>query len=130
MTRILYYITKWLLNILNNRGVDVSSLTPQTETEIKIERLTEKLMILASDISIKRAGIVEEQRSLLQTLEAPVFSMLSETNDSWQKTIVTQVWLDKIQVISDMIGEHEDLVKKFEHLYIKIEKIKKEYYES
>ena len=130
MTRILYYITKWFLNILNNRGVDVSSLTPQTETEIKIERLTEKLMILSSDISIKRAGIVEEQRSLLQTLEAPVFSMLSETNDSWQKTIVTQVWLDKIQVISDMIGEHEDLVKKFEHLYIKIEKIKKEYYES
>jgi hypothetical protein len=56
--------------------------------------------------------------------------MLSETNDSWQKTIVTQVWLDKIEVISDMIGEHEDLVKKFEYLYIKIEKIKKEYYES
>ena len=130
MTRILYNITKWLLNILDNRGVDVSSLTPQTDTEIEIERLTEKLLILASDISIKRAGIVEEQRSLLQTLEAPVFSMLSETNDSWQKTIVTQVWLDKIQVISDMIGEHEDLVKKFEHLYIKIEKIKKEYYES
>jgi hypothetical protein len=130
MTRILYNITKWLLKILNNRGIDVSSLTPQTDTEIKIERLTENLMILASDISIKRAGIVEEQRSLLETLEAPVFSMLSETNDSWQKTIVTKVWLDKIQIISDMIGEHEELVKKFEYLYINIEKIKKEYYES
>jgi hypothetical protein len=88
------------------------------------------LMTISSDISIKRAGIIEEQKLLLQTLEAPVFSMLSETNDSWQKTIVTQVWFNKIEIISDMIGEHEDLIKKFETLYNKIEKIKKDYYES
>ena len=39
MTKILYHITKWFLKILNNRGINVSSLTPQTNTEIKIERL-------------------------------------------------------------------------------------------
>jgi hypothetical protein len=130
MNKILYHITKWFLKILNNKGIDVSSLTPQTSTEIKIERLMGNLMTISSDISIKRAGIIEEQKLLLQTLEAPVFSMLSETNDSWQKTIVTQVWFNKIEIISDMIGEHEDLIKKFETLYNKIEKIKKDYYES
>ena len=56
--------------------------------------------------------------------------MLTETNDSWQKTIVTQVWFNKIEIIGDMIDEHEDLIKKFETLYNKIEKIKKDYYES
>ena len=130
MTKILYHITKWFLKILNNRGINVSSLTPQTNTEIKIERLMGNLMTISSDISIKRAGIIEEQKSLLQTLEAPVFSMLTETNDSWQKTIVTQLWFNKIEIISDMIDEHEDLIKKFETLYNKIEKIKKDYYES
>ena len=130
MTKILYHITKWFLKILNNRGINVSSLTPQTNTEIKIERLMGNLMTISSDISIKRAGIIEEQKSLLQTLEAPVFSMLTETNDSWQKTIVTQVWFNKIEIIGDMIDEHEDLIKKFETLYNKIEKIKKDYYES
>ena len=130
MTKILYHITKWFLKILNNRGINVSSLTPQTNTEIKIERLMGNLMTISSDISIKRAGIIEEQKSLLQTLEAPVFSMLTETNDSWQKTIVTQLWFNKIEIIGDMIDEHEDLIKKFETLYNKIEKIKKDYYES
>lgn len=126
-TKIIYGITEWLLKILKARGVDISKLNPRTKREALIEGTLNELRDLQSDISIKRAEIIQEQNELLSMVEPTLFNVLSESKDSWEKTSVTKLWMDKLNVINDMVGEHETLVKRFEETYIKIEKLKSNY---
>lgn len=126
-TKLIYNITEWLLKILKARGVDTSTLNPRTKREALIEGTLNELRDLQSEISIKRAEIVQEQNELLSMVEPTLFNVLSESKDSWEKTSVTKLWMDKLNVINDMVGEHETLVKRFEETYIKIEKLKSNY---
>ena len=126
-TKLIYNITEWLLKILKARGVDTSTLNPRTKREALIEGTLNELRDLQSEISIKRAEIVQEQNELLSMVEPTLFNVLSESKDSWEKTSVTKLWMDKLNVINDMVGEHEMLVKRFEETYIKIEKLKSNY---
>ena len=126
-TKLIYNITEWLLKILKARGVDISTLNPRTKREALIEGTLNELRDLQSEISIKRAEIVQEQNELLSMVEPTLFNVLSESKDSWEKTSVTKLWMDKLNIINDMVGEHETLVKRFEETYIKIEKLKSNY---
>ena len=123
-TKLIYNITEWLLKILKARGEDISKLNPKTKNDMLVEGTLNELRDLQADISIKRAEIIQAQNELLSMVEPTLFNVLSESKDSWEKTSVTKLWFDKLNVINDMVGEHETLVKRFEETYIKIEKLK------
>lgn len=124
MNKILFAITQRLLTILKKRGVDISLLRPITKKETKIEEESNKLYDLQAVISIKRAEIVEIQKQLIINIEPLVFNVLSQTNDNWQKTSMTKIWMDSLNGINTKIDEHEQLLRLFESTYYNLEEIK------
>ena len=125
MNKILFTITEGLLLLLRKRGVDITQLRPVTNKEKKIEKLANDLYDLQATISIKRAEIVQIQNDLIVNIEPIIFDILSKTDDNWQKTTVTKLWLDKLHVINSKVGEHEKLLESFEMVYYNLENEKK-----
>jgi hypothetical protein len=125
MNKILFAITEGLLTILRQRGVDISKLKPLTKKEKKVEKLSNQLYDLQATISIKRAEIVEAQRNLIVNIEPVVFDVLAKTDDSWQKTTLTKIWMDKLNDINNKIEDHENLLGDFEMTYYNLENVKK-----
>jgi hypothetical protein len=125
MNKILFAIAEGLLTILRQRGVDISKLNPLTKKEKEIEQLSNQLYDLQATISIKRAEIVETQRNLLLNIEPVLINVLAETEDSWQKTTLTKIWMEKLSDINSKINEHEELLGEFELTYYNLENIKK-----
>ena len=125
MNKILFKITEGLMTILKQRGVDISKLKPLTKKERDIETLSNHLYDLQATISIKRAEIVDIQNGLIVSMEPIVFSVLGQTDDNWQKTTLTKVWIDKLNEINVKINEHEELLQDFEATYYNIENTKK-----
>ena len=125
MNKILFAITESLLTILRQRGVDISKLNPQTKKEKEVEQLANQLYDLQATISIKRAEIVETQRNLIINVEPVLLNVLAETQDNWQKTTLTKVWVDKLNDINTKIDEHEELLGEFELTYYNLENRKK-----
>lgn len=124
MNKILFAITESLLKLLKHRGVDITKLRPLTKKEKDIEALSNKLYDLQASISIKRAELVDIQRGLITNMEPIVFSVLAETDDSWQKTTMTKIWMDKLGDINKKIDEHEELLHVFEMTYYNLENTK------
>ena len=124
MNKILLAITETLLVLLKKRGVDVSVLIPLTKKEKQIELLSNRLYDLQANISIKRAELVETQKNLIVKMEPIVFNVLSETDDSWQKTTMTKIWMDDLTEINNKIDEHEELLNLFENTYYNLENTK------
>jgi hypothetical protein len=79
---------------------------------------------LQANISIKRAELVETQKNLIVKMEPIVFNVLSETDDSWQKTTMTKIWMDDLTEINNKIDEHEELLNLFENTYYNLENTK------
>ena len=125
MNKILFGIAQGLLTILRQRGVDISQLKPLTKKEKEVEKLSNQLYNLQATISIKRAEIVEVQRNLIVNIEPVVFDILAKTDDSWQKTTLTKIWMDKLNDINTKIEEHEELLGDFELTYYNLENVKK-----
>ena len=121
MNKILFSITEALLTILRKRGVDVTRLRPLTKKEKEIEVLSNRLYDLQANISIKRAEIVDIQKQLIVNMEPVVFNILAETDDSWQKTTMTKIWMDNLGEINKKIDEHEELLQNFETTYYNLE---------
>ena len=124
MNKILFAITEALLRVLRKRGVDVSTLRPLTKKEKQVEALSNRLYDLQASISIKRAELVETQKDLIVKMEPIVFSVLAETDDSWQKTTMTKIWMDTLTDINNKIDEHEELLVTFEKTYYNLENTK------
>ena len=57
-------------------------------------------------------------------MEPIVFNVLSETDDSWQKTTMTKIWMDDLTEINNKIDEHEELLNLFENTYYNLENTK------
>jgi hypothetical protein len=125
MNKILFGIAQGLLTILRQRGVDISQLKPLTKKEKEVEKLSNQLYDLQATISIKRAEIVEVQRNLIVNIEPVVFDVLAKTDDSWQKTTLTKIWMDKLNDINNKIEDHEKLLGNFEMTYYNLENVKK-----
>lgn len=125
MNKILFGIAQGLLTILRQRGVDISQLKPLTKKEKEVELLSNELYDLQATISIKRAEIVETQRNLIVNIEPVVFDVLAKTDDSWQKTTLTKIWMDKLNDINNKIEDHEKLLGYFEMTYYNLENVKK-----
>jgi hypothetical protein len=125
MNKILFAIAQGLLTILRQRGVDISQLKPITKKEKEVEQLSNQLYDLQATISIKRAEIVEVQRNLIVNIEPVVFDVLAKTDDSWQKTTLTKIWMEKLNDINTRIEEHEELLGDFELTYYNLENVKK-----
>ena len=125
MNKILFVIAQGLLTILRQRGVDISQLKPLTKKEKEVEKLSNQLYDLQATISIKRAEIVEAQRNLIVNIEPVVFDVLAKTDDSWQKTTLTKIWMDKLNDINNKIEDHENLLGDFEMTYYNLENVKK-----
>lgn len=124
MNKILFAITEALLRVLRQRGVDVSKLRPLTKKEIEIESLSNKLYDLQANISIKRAEIVDTQKNLIVNVEPVLLSILAQTEDNWQKTTMTKIWLDSLNDINQKIDEHEELLQVFEATYYNLQNAK------
>lgn len=124
-TKILYSITEWLLRVLKSRGVNTGLLNPKTNTELQFENHSNLLINLQSEISLKRAEIIDNQRDLITMVEPTLFSVLGDGKDHWEKTTTTKIWFNKLDEINELINEHQTLLKEFEGVYTKIENLKK-----
>jgi hypothetical protein len=124
-TKILFFITEWLLQLLKNRGVNISKLTPKSESEKQFDIHSKFLIDLQGRISIKRADIIDNQRDLIAMVEPTLFSVLSNGEDNWQKNTTTKLWFNKLNKINELINEHQTLLNEFEGVYTKIENLKK-----
>ncbi len=122
--KLLYALTELLLKLLKDSGVDTKKLIQKNAAEVELELVENELLKHQNQLSIKRAEIINNQRDLLAMVEPTLFSTLNDGEDNWQKTTITKLWFDKLDVINKLIDEHQEISKHFENTYIKIEKLR------
>jgi hypothetical protein len=125
MTNIITQLTKFLLKILKLRGVDVSKLNPTNSSELSYNKMKEKLIFVQSEISIKRAEIIEKQNNLMVGIEPFLFDKMSNANNGWETNTITKFWVETLNDVRKIIDEHEQLITDFENLYNEINNLKK-----
>jgi methyl-accepting chemotaxis protein len=109
---ILNKLIKWLFNIVKKVDKNQPELTNNTKVE--------KFIKIQSDISIKRAEIIEMQRDLMQMVEPIILNLKNIPGESENKTYVIRTWLQGLSNINDSIDDHEKLVIEFEEQYNKL----------
>ncbi len=109
---ILNKLIKWLFNIVKKVDKNQPELTNNTKVE--------KFIRIQSDISIKRAEIIEMQRDLMQMVEPIILNLKNIPGESENKTYVIRTWLQGLSNINDSIDDHEKLVIEFEEQYNKL----------
>lgn len=120
MNEFLYGLTKYLLGVLKDRGVNIDEIAPKSKKEIAFETNRGALVTKQLDISDKRLEIANLQSKLLLTVEPSIFSILGKAEDSWEKTTVTKVWLESIRTINSKMAEHATMVNEFNDMYTKM----------
>jgi hypothetical protein len=123
MNKILYNTTKLFINILKRRGVNLSKLNIETKEEMLANSLKNKLIDLQNTLSLTRAEIIENQNNLLVDIEPTLISILSKTEDNWHKNVVTELWVNKLNNINQIIDKHETIIIEIESTYSQYEKI-------
>lgn len=123
MNKILYNTTKLFINILKRRGVNLSKLNIETKEEMLANSLKNKLIDLQNTLSLTRAEIIENQNNLLVDIEPTLISILSNTEDNWHKNVVTELWVNKLNNINQIIDKHETIIIEIESTYSQYEKI-------
>ena len=109
---ILNKLIKWLFNIVKKVDKNQPELTNNTKIE--------KFIRIQSDISIKRAEIIEMQRDLMQMVEPIILNLKNIPGESENKTYIIRTWLQCLSNINDSIDDHEKLVIEFEEQYNKL----------
>ena len=109
---ILNKLIKWLFNIVKKVDKNQPELTNNTKIE--------KFIRIQSDISIKRAEIIEMQRDLMQMVEPIILNLKNIPGESENKTYIIRTWLQGLSNINDSIDDHEKLVIQFEGKYNKL----------
>jgi hypothetical protein len=109
---ILNKLIKWLFNIVKKVDKNQPELTNNTKVE--------EFIRIQSDISIKRAEIIEMQRDLMQMVEPIILNLKNIPGESENKTYVIKTWLQGLSNINDSIDDHEKLVIEFEEQYNKL----------
>lgn len=109
---ILNKLIKWLFNIIKKVDKNRPELTNNTKVE--------EFIRIQSDISIKRAEIIEMQRDLMQMVEPIILNLKNIPGESENKTYVIRTWLQGLSNINDSIDDHEKLVIEFEEQYNKL----------
>ena len=109
---ILNKLIKWLFNIVKKVDKNQPELTNNTKVE--------EFIRIQSDISIKRAEIIEMQRDLMQMVEPIILNLKNIPGESENKTYVIRTWLQGLSNINDSIDDHEKLVIEFEGQYNKL----------
>lgn len=109
---ILNKLIKWLFNIVKKVDKNQPELTNNTKVE--------EFIRIQSDISIKRAEIIEMQRDLMQMVEPIILNLKNIPGESENKTYVIRTWLQGLSNINDSIDDHEKLVIEFEEQYNKL----------
>ena len=109
---ILNKLIKWLFNIVKKVDKNQPELTNNTKIE--------KFIRIQSDISIKRAEIIEMQRDLMQMVEPIILNLKNIPGESENKTYIIRTWLQGLSNINDSIDDHEKLVIEFEGQYNKL----------
>jgi hypothetical protein len=109
---ILNKLIDWLFNIV--KKID------KEQSKIKNNTKLEKFIRIQSDISIKRAEIIEMQRDLMQMVEPIILNLKNIPGESENKTYVIRTWLQGLSNINDSIDDHEKLVIEFEEQYNKL----------
>ena len=99
-----------IIKKINKDGIDLN--TDSTVNE---------LVKIQSEISIKRAEIIEMQRDLMQMVEPVVLNLKNIPGDSEDKTHIIRTWLRGLSNINILIDSHEEMVIKFEEIYHKMD---------
>lgn len=109
---ILNKLIDWLFNIIKKIDKDQSKLKNNTKVE--------EFIRIQSDISIKRAEIIEMQRDLMQMVEPIILNLKNIPGEAENKTYIIRTWLQGLSNINDSIDDHEKLVIEFEEQYNKL----------
>lgn len=109
---ILNKLIDWLFNIIKKIDKDQSKLKNNTKVE--------EFIRIQSDISIKRAEIIEMQRDLMQMVEPIILNLKNIPGEPENKTYIIRTWLQGLSNINDSIDDHEKLVIEFEEQYNKL----------
>lgn len=117
MYKLIYYLTQGFLQLLTNKGYDVTRLVPKSKEEIEFETHRLKLIDLQSEISIKRANIIGVQNEFINKVEPYLFQTLNNEKDQWAVNTGTKLWVDSITNIRQHINEHEEMILIFEKEY-------------
>ena len=89
--------------------------------DLNTDNTLSELVKIQSEISIKRAEIIEMQRDLMQMVEPVVLNLKNIPGNSEDKTYIIRTWLQGLSNINILIDSHEEMVIKFENLYNKID---------
>lgn len=119
MNEFLYGLTRYLLKVLKNRGVNIDDIAPKSTKEIEFELQRGAIVNKQLDFSDKRLEIVNLQSKLLSTVEPAMFSIMGKAEDSWEKTTITKVWLESIKTINAKMKEHAIIINEFNEMYNK-----------
>jgi hypothetical protein len=109
LNKVIMLLSK-IIKKINKDGIDLN--TDSTVNE---------LVKIQSEISIKRAEIIEMQRDLMQMVEPVVLNLKNIPGDSEDKTHIIRTWLRGLSNINILIDSHEEMVIKFENLYNKMD---------
>ncbi len=115
---LLYSITKWGVNRLLKKGVDLSNIV-ETDKQTKLLReaalsLNNELIQLQDEFCIKRAEIIKAQNELIYEVEPTYITLLADSSDAMLQTTMTKLWIDRIDMVNKLIDEHEQLIATFD----------------
>ena len=128
---LVYKIAKWSVNRLIKKGVDLSNLVTSTVKDDTLKKmvtnLNDELNTLHAKFSIKRAEIIDEQTKLINAIEPTYITMLAEAKDSFTQTTMTKHWMDHLDLIDQLVYEHECLINEFGEKHEQLKQIEDKY---
>ena len=117
INKILIFFSDIFLNLLSKRNVNLFYVIS------KYGYYNVFQMIKAvTDLSVKRADIIDAQTDLLKFSETCLMDLLAKEEDGWKKTYIINNWVDKIEGINKLVEEHKILNAAIDELYTEINK--------
>lgn len=124
---LLYRITKWGVNRLIKKGVDLSNLVDVDKTTRLLREaslsLNNELVNIQDQFCVKRSEIIKAQNELIVSVEPIYLTFLAESKDATVQTTMTKHWLDHLDNINTLIDEHEELISKFDEKHNQLKAI-------
>ena len=124
---LLYKITKWGVNRLIKKNVDLSNLVEVDKTTKLLREasvsLNNELIELQDQFCIKRSEIIQAQNDLIIQIEGVYITFLAESKDATVQATMTKHWMDHLEKINKLIDEHEDIIALFNNKHNQLKAI-------
>jgi len=125
MNKILYEITRYLLEILKKRMVDVSKLVPETDLDRKRRFLEQKVYVNHTTMSMIRADIMRMQNDFIKSTKEPIIEHLKTMTNIEDRNLMIRDFEEQLAIINGKIDDHQLAIDAFDQSIETLNEFKK-----